>query len=72
VDLRRLWELHQQRRLDAGLIPMAQPPPMISDSVLGVENRTSTAMGIPPSSLTHRSTSLLDSHCGPPFSPTAW
>jgi hypothetical protein len=32
LDLRRLWELCQQRRLDAGLIPMAQPPPTISDS----------------------------------------
>jgi hypothetical protein len=72
LDLRRLWELRRQRRLDAGLIPMAQPPPTISDSALGVENRTSTATDTPLLSLTRPSTSPLDSHCGPPFSPTAW
>jgi hypothetical protein len=72
LDLRRLWELCRQRRIDTGLIPMAQPPPMISDSALGVENKTSIATGTPPSFQTHPSTSLLESHCGPPFSPTAW
>jgi hypothetical protein len=44
LDLRRLWELRQQRRIDTGLIPMAQPPLMISDNALGVENKTSIAM----------------------------
>jgi hypothetical protein len=72
LDLRRLWELRRQQRLDAGLIPMARPPHMISDNALGVENRTSIATDTPPSSLTRPSTSPLDSHCGPPFSPTAW
>jgi hypothetical protein len=72
LDLRQLWEQRRQRRIDAGLIPMAQPPHTISDSALGVENRTSTATDIPLSSQTHPSISLLESHCRPPFSPTAW
>jgi hypothetical protein len=29
VDLQRLWELRRQHRIDTGLIPMAQPPPMM-------------------------------------------
>jgi hypothetical protein len=57
LDLRRLWELRRQRQIDHGLIPMAQPPTMISDAVLDVENRTSTATAIPPSFLTHHLTS---------------
>jgi hypothetical protein len=72
LDLRQLWELCQQQHIKNGLIPMAWPPLMISDDVLDVENRINTAMGTPPSSQTPRSTSLLDSQCGPPFSPTAW
>jgi hypothetical protein len=72
LDLRRLWELRQQRQIDNGLIPMARPPLMISDAVLSVENRTSTATVTPLSSQTPRSTSPLESQCGPPFSPTAW
>jgi hypothetical protein len=63
LDLRRLWELRRQRHLDARLIPMAQPPPTISDSALGVENRTSTATGTLLLSLTHPLTS--------PSTPTA-
>jgi hypothetical protein len=72
LDLRWLWELCRQRRLDTGLIPMAQPPTMISDSALGVENKTSIVTDTHPSSRMHPSTSPLESHCGPPFSPTAW
>jgi hypothetical protein len=72
LDLRRLWELRRQRRVDQGLVPMTQPPPMISDAALGVENRINTATATPPLSLTHPSTSPLEAHCGPPFSPTAW
>jgi hypothetical protein len=72
LDLRRLWELRRQRRIDAGLLPMAQPPNMISDNALGVENKTNTVTDIPPSSRTHPLTSPLESQCGPPFSPTAW
>jgi hypothetical protein len=45
---------------------------MISDSVLGVENRTSIATDTLPLSQTCPSTSLLESHCGPPFSLMAW
>jgi hypothetical protein len=45
---------------------------MISDSALDVENKTSIATDTPQSSQIPHSTSLLDSHCGPPFSPTAW
>jgi hypothetical protein len=54
---------------------MAQPPHRISDAVLGVENRTNTATGIPPSFLTHHSTSPLpnlESQCSELFWPTAW
>jgi hypothetical protein len=72
LDLRRLWELCRQHRVSAGLIPMTQPPPTISDTALGVENRINTVTAIPLSSQTPHSTSLLESHCGPPFSPTVW
>jgi hypothetical protein len=72
LDLRRLWELRQQHRVDAGLIPMAQPPHMISNNALGAENRTSIVTDTPPLSQTPPSTSPLESHCGPPFRPTAW
>jgi hypothetical protein len=72
LDLRRLWELCRQRRVDQGLVPMTQPPHMISDAALDVENKTSTAMATPLSSLTHPSISPLEAHCRPPFSPTAW
>jgi hypothetical protein len=75
LDLRRLWELQRQQQIDHGLIPMAQPPTMISDAVLDVENRTSTATAIPPSFLTHHLTSpqpSLESQCSDPFWPTAW
>jgi hypothetical protein len=75
LDLRRLWELRRQRRIDQGLIPMARPPHLISDAALGVENRTSIATGTLPSSQTPRSTSPLtplESQCQDPFRPTAW
>jgi hypothetical protein len=72
LDLRRLWELRRQHRISAGLIPMTQPPTMISDAVLGVENPASTVTATPPSSLTPLLTSPLESQCGPPFQPTAW
>jgi hypothetical protein len=72
LDLRRLWELRRQHRVSARLIPMTQPPPMISDSALGVENRINTVTAIPPSSQTPLSTSPLDSQCRPPFQPTVW
>jgi hypothetical protein len=51
---------------------MTHPPHMISDSVLGVENRTSTVMAIPPLSQIPLSTSPLESQCRPPFQLTAW
>jgi hypothetical protein len=72
LDLQRLWELCRQHRIDAGLLPMTRPPLMISDDALGVENRTSTAMAMPPSSQTPLLTSHLDSQCRAPFQPTAW
>jgi hypothetical protein len=75
LDLRRLWELRRQRRIEAGLIPMAQPPSMISDNALDVENKINTAMGTLQSSLIHPSTSHLpnlESQCSDPFRPTAW
>jgi hypothetical protein len=75
LDLRRLWELRRQRRIDRGLIPMAHPPHLISDAALGVENRTSTVTVTLPSSQTPRLTSLptpLESQCQDPFRPTAW
>jgi hypothetical protein len=75
LDLRRLWELRRQRRVDRGLIPMAQPPHLISDTALGVENRTSIAMATLPSSQTPHSISPLtplESQCQDPFRPTAW
>jgi hypothetical protein len=75
LDLRRLWELRWQRCVSAGLLPMTQPPTMISDAVLDVENSASTAMGIPPSSQTPHLTSRqpnLESQCQDPFRPTTW
>jgi hypothetical protein len=48
---------------------------MISDSALSVENNDSTAMGTPPSSQIHPSTSHhpnLELQCQDPFWPTAW
>jgi hypothetical protein len=75
LDLRRLWELRRQRRVDLGLIPMTHPPHQISDAALGVENRTSIATATPPSSQTPHSTSLLtplESQCRDLFRPTAW
>jgi hypothetical protein len=51
---------------------MAQPPHMISNNALGVENRINIVTDTPPSSRTHPLTSPLESQCGPPFSPTAW
>jgi hypothetical protein len=38
LDLRRLWELQRQQRINNGLLPMARPPQMISDAVLDAEN----------------------------------
>jgi hypothetical protein len=70
IDLRRLWELCQQCQVSAGLLPMTQPPTMISDAALGVENNASIAMGIPPSSQIHPSISCqpnLESQCQDPF-----
>jgi hypothetical protein len=54
---------------------MTQPPMMISNAVLGVENNENTAMVTPLSSLIPLSTSPqrnLDSQCKDPFRPTAW
>jgi hypothetical protein len=54
---------------------MTQPPTMISDSALGVENRTSIAMATPPSSQIPRSISpqpSLESQLKEPFQPTTW
>jgi hypothetical protein len=75
VDLRRLWELRRQRRVDQGLIPMTHPPTMISDAALAVGNNENTAMGTLHLSQTHHSTSPLtplESHCQDLFRPTAW
>jgi hypothetical protein len=75
VDLRRLWELRRQRRVDRGLIPMTHPPTMISDGVLAVASNENIAMGIPHSSQIHHSTSPLtplESQCQDLFCPTAW
>jgi hypothetical protein len=75
VDLRRLWELRWQRRVSAGLLPMTQPPTMISDAVLAVGNSENIATVTLPSSRTHLLTSLqtpLDSLCRDPFRPMAW
>jgi hypothetical protein len=75
LDLRHLWELRRQRRLDQGLIPMTRPPTTISDDALAVGNSENTATGTPRSFLTHHSTSLqtpLESQCQDPFRPTAW
>jgi hypothetical protein len=75
LDLRMLWEQRQQRQIDKGLIPMTQPPTMISDAVLAVGNSENTAMVTPPSFQTHHSTypqTPLESQCQDPFRPTAW
>jgi hypothetical protein len=75
LDLRKLWELQRQQRLDRGLIPMTQPPTMISDAVLTVENNENTVMDTHPSFQTPRSTfpqTPLESQCQDPFHPTAW
>jgi hypothetical protein len=75
VDLRRLWELRRQRRIDQGLIPMTHPPTMISDNVLVVGNNENIATDTPPSFQTPHSTSPLtplESQCQDPFRPTAW
>jgi hypothetical protein len=75
VDLRRLWELRRQRRLDQGLIPMTHLPTMISDNALAVGNSENTATDTPPSFQTHHSTSPLtplESQCQDPFRPMAW
>jgi hypothetical protein len=72
LDLWRLWELRRQQCIDNGLLPMTQPPTMISDTVLAVESNKNIAMAIPPSSQTPHLTSLLESHCGPPFSQMVW
>jgi hypothetical protein len=75
LDLRQLWELRRQCRIDQGLIPMALPLSMISDNALNVENRTNTATVTPPSSLIHHSTSplpSLESQCNDPFQPSVW
>jgi hypothetical protein len=65
LDLRHCWELRRQHRISAGLLPMTQPPTMISDAVLGVENHKNTATGTLPSSLTPLSTSPLNPSVGP-------
>jgi hypothetical protein len=55
--------------------PMTQPPTMISDAVLDVENSMSIATDIPPSSQIHPSTSCqpnLELQCQDPFRPTVW
>jgi hypothetical protein len=72
LNTRRLWELCQQHCIVARLIPMTQLPLMISDSVLDVENRISTATATPPSSQTLHSTSHLESQCWDPFWPMVW
>jgi hypothetical protein len=75
LDLRQLWELCQQCHISAGLLPMTQPPTMISNSVLSVENRISTATVTPPSSQIPHLTSpqpSLKSQFKEPFQPTAW
>jgi hypothetical protein len=75
VDLRRLWELRWQQRIDHGLIPMVHLPTMISDAALAVGNSKNTVTGTRPSSLTHHSISPqtpLESHCQDPFRLTAW
>jgi hypothetical protein len=75
LDLRHLWDLRWQRRIATGLIPMAQPPSMISDDALDAENRISIAMGTLQSSPILPSNSHLpnlDSQCSNPFQPTAW
>jgi hypothetical protein len=67
LDLRRLWELWRQRRIDQGQIPMTHPPTMISDAVLAVGSNENTVMATPLSSQTHHSTSpLVTDLQGPP------
>jgi hypothetical protein len=75
LDLRRLWELRRQRRINHSQIPMTHPPTMISNAALAVGNSKNTATATPLSSQTHPSTSHLtplESHCRDPFRPTAW
>jgi hypothetical protein len=72
LDLWRLWELCRQRCVKAGLIPMTQPPTMISDDALAVGNSENIATVTLLSSQTPHLTSLLDSQCAGPFSPMAW
>jgi hypothetical protein len=75
LDLWRLWELWWRRQMDAGLIPMTQPPMMISDTVLGVENNENIATDILPLSQIQPLTSPhlnLDSQCRDPFWLTVW
>jgi hypothetical protein len=75
LGLQRLWELRRQRQISAGLIPMARPPAVISDDVLGVENNNNTVMATPHSFLTPLLTSPqhnLESQHKEPFQPTTW
>jgi hypothetical protein len=75
LDLRRLWELRRQRRIETGLIPMARPPSMISDDALDAENKINIAMGTLQSSPIHPSTSHLPNlkfQCSDLFRPTVW
>jgi hypothetical protein len=75
LDLRRLWELRRQRRIDQGQIPMTHLPTMISDTVLAVGNSENTATVTPPLSQIHHSTSHLtplEPQCQDPFCPMAW
>jgi hypothetical protein len=52
LDLRCLWELRRQHQISARLLPMTQPPTMISDTVLGVGSKENIVMAIPLSSQT--------------------
>jgi hypothetical protein len=75
LDLRRLWELRRQRRIDQGLVPMTHPPTMISDAALAVGNSENTVTDTPHSFPIHHSTSPqtpLESHCQDPFRLMAW
>jgi hypothetical protein len=75
LDLQRLWELCRQRQISAGLIPMTQPPTMISDAALGVENKENTVTVTPHSSpipLLTFPQHNLESHHKEPFWPTTW
>jgi hypothetical protein len=75
IDLQRLWELRQQKHIDNGLIPMTQPPMMISDAALAAESNENTAMVTHHSFQTPHSIfpqTPLESQCQDPFRPTAW